>query len=222
MNIAKYSKYKNKYLGLKEITENNGKQLIILTTPHEKCPNYKHTHLCDFFAIKLANQLLESLKDETTEVMLFSGNINRSVVDLNRIAGRNTEYRKNVKNTLLKKIKNSSFVTYVLDCHSFPPGDSFQNIRTTNPDVTILFDDCKSQLLIIDELIETFRDNNILAIKLIGINNDIIDEYNSIKIPNRKIIPVLIELNENVDDDKLKIIGKCINIWIKTINKYYS
>lgn len=214
----------------------NIKQLIIITTPHEFCKrSSQETHTCDPFAIKLANQLVHSLKDDSREIILFHGNIYRKLIDLNRAQSRETNFRKMIRNKLedqIKKLLNSNSnsnrknkIIYLLDCHSFR-GNSFANIRIQNPDVSVLFN-CH-QLLLLEELTESLRDNGIIATKHIGGKNDIIIEADSLNIKyelwrkNIIVIPLLIEVNENISDQKLTLVGKSINQWIHNVNNFLN
>ena len=43
----------------------DNKQLIILTTPHQKCMLLQIKHLCDLYAKKLADELYTTLQHES-------------------------------------------------------------------------------------------------------------------------------------------------------------
>ena len=217
------------------------KQLIVITTSHEKCVSYVQRD-CDRNSRRLADQLLNTLSpDNTKEVVLFSGNINRIYdpvigygIDLNRREGYNTDFRKMVRTKVLDHIRklinlrtytNYNNIIYILDCHSFPSSDSFDNIRTKNPDITILFDDCY-QLILVEELTDIFRENGLAYTKLIGVNNDIIDEFinlnNNLELKTLKIkiVPILLEINEQIEEYKISLIGKSFYQWINNVNNY--
>lgn len=215
---------------------NADKQLVILTVPHFKCePKIEKNkpHNCDYYADKLASKLYETLLDETHEVIVYGGTINRSLLDLNRAESFESNFRRRIRNRIKMKIneikllpspKNFSNIIYVIDCHSFPKGH-FNNIRITDPDVCILFSSC-NQLVLVEELTDTFRDYGIVTTKFIGNRNDIINEYyeidqkHDIKKNRIKIVPILVEINETVSDEKITTICAAIKEWIITINKY--
>lgn len=200
------------------------KQLIILTTPHELCDLTIKGHFCDTSAILLSNQLKSSLTNDTNEIIQIHGNINRKQLDLNRYASRNnSEFRNNIR----EQIQNHSNkvtdqftinnIIYILDCHSYPFNDNFKDIISQESDITLLFDDTKYFIYNM-ALVDMLKENNIKTIILPGIKNDIIDEFGDLKIPNVKIIPMLIELNENTN--KIQVIGQIFNEWINKVNAY--
>lgn len=122
---------------------------------------------------------------------------------------RFTQFRKDINNVIISHKSNN--LIFLIDCHSFP-ANNFQSISVKNPDMSILF--LPKYLMIIDDLYNDLRDSNILVTKFIGKGNDIIESSDDY---NRKIIPILLEVNE-----KLLIISKCIDKWINKINEYYS
>lgn len=207
------------------------KQLIVITTPHEKCEDNNIGHTCDTFARILAEQLKISLANDSREIVYFKGNINRKKIDLNRLNSRDTIFRKSITSYIIEHInklitQNEARLIYILDCHSFPPGNSFNNISINNPDIAILFDDCL-QLIYVEELTDILNKNKIRSTKHIGNQNDIIDEFIEInktylQYYKIKIMPILIEINEGIDMNKLKIIGQSVNQWINNVNKYYE
>ncbi len=209
---------------------NNLKQLIVLTTPHETCAKIDG-HNCDTYALKLANQFKKSLSNKDRDVIIFHGDVNRTKVDLNRAESFYTPFRQEIREKILYKIneiKNSSEISsnniiYLLDCHSFPNDDPYQNVRISNPDVAILFADC-NQLLLTEELTDIFKDNNIKAVKLLASRDDIINEFIDLKYKyisyKIDIIPILIEINESVSNEKLEMVGESISRWIDIVNKY--
>ncbi|XWV25279.1 putative ORFan [Tupanvirus deep ocean] len=212
------------------------KQLIILSLPHFICEDDSNeNHSCDTSAEKIANKLLPTLSNDHRYVYMYKGNINRNTMDLNRKMSYNTTFRKAIRNRIKMKIREiistiqespESKILYLIDCHSFPD-KYFGNIRIDNPDVSILFANC-SQLIYVDELIETLKDNKINGTKHIGSGNDIIEEmykYNiSLELEkyNIVIVPILIEINETITEEKLNAISYSVNIWINTINNYYA
>jgi hypothetical protein len=210
-------------------------QHIILTIPHETC--VEKTKFCDLAALKLANQLEISLANQNRIIEVFHGDINRQTVDLNRKYSRETRFRNTVRLYLLEYIKNliqnktdynitEEKIVYLIDCHSFTPGDhKYGNIRVSNPDISILFNQC-SILNIIEELTDICKDHDLAVTKHYGIIDDIIDEFanynNTFNLQKYgiKIIPILIELNENIEEKRMHKIGLSINEWIKSINQY--
>lgn len=200
-------------------------QLIILSVPHAKCLSENSKHTCDTAADKLATYIKNKLKNK--DARIFLGDINRSIIDLNREAGIYTSWRKNIRDTIKNKLinykLNKSNIVFVLDCHSFPNG-SFGTKKYPNPDVSILYSS-KSQLNIINKLINTFERNNIVTTSHLGIHNSVIDEfyildqriYNVLLNNYVRIIPILIEVKESITEDQLDKIGLCVNEWIDNI-----
>lgn len=188
--------------------------LIVLTVPHAKCNPNIHNHNCDLYAEKFADTLHAVLVKSNKHVITHHGNINRLETDLNRIEARYTEFRVNVRNTVVNQLKKFSMgnMSYVLDCHSFPNNRGYRNIRISNPDVMLLFDNTYNFIQIF-ELMELLRDNHIITILLPGSRNDIIDEFN-IMTQQIQIISVLIEVNESISDIKLQTVCSTINNWI--------
>jgi len=194
-------------------------QLVITTTPHEQCQNPPIYHTCDTSAKLLAEQIQKNIH--------IAGSINRTIIDLNRLPSRyTTKFRNNIRTAIQSFIStiqpnDTKNIIYILDCHSFPPNThSFYNIRISEPDIAILFDN-PNHLIYMDELISTMADNQIKATKHIGINNDIIDEFSHINDQNITLIPVLIELNESINDPiKLRKIGESIDRWIINVNNF--
>ncbi len=197
-------------------------QLIMITVPHAKC-EFPPDHECDIAATKLATELAGSLNNRYRMIRTFTGTINRTSIDLNRVESYDTTYRYDIRKQLAEYINSypQSHIIYIFDCHSFPDGNYFANVRVTNPDLAILFDDC-SQLTFMEELTDTLKEYGIKVTKHIGRDNNIIDEFNHYNIILRDyfIVAILLELNESISDAKLKLIGRAINKWINTINKY--
>lgn len=213
------------------------KQLIVLTVPHEKCTGINQD--CDLFALKLADQINISLSNRSRNIETFHGNINRDIIDLNRFEGRYTNFRYSIREKILKFVKeliknkstssiSESKIIYLIDCHSFTPGGhKYGNVRIQNPEVSILFNKC-SMIDIIEELTDLLKENDLVTTKHYGVIDDIIDEFidynNKFNLSrfNIKIIPILIEVNESIEEKKIPRIGKAIHQWIITINKYLS
>ncbi|AYV85781.1 MAG: putative orfan [Satyrvirus sp.] len=222
--------YTNKLINIVSKT----RQLIILTVPHFLCDESKGKHKCDYYAEKLALCIKKELSNEDRDIVLYNGNINRTITDLNRTESTRTNFRTAIRNRINIKInelivhkkKYSSDVDmiFVLDCHSFPP-KYFENIRYSNPDVSILFVNCM-ELVYIEELIETFKDFSVVATMHLGGENDIIREFYKLGTGTKKngirIIPVLIEVSEKITEEKLSAVCMAINKWTQTIVSYYK
>lgn len=220
------------------------KKSIILTLPHLKCSNDQSDttphHNCDTIIEKVANIMSKILLNDKREIVIFWGDINRNISDLNRIESRGTDFdaqleayvETTIKEINNQNIKNSNNIIYIIDCHSFPSTKTdneghFRNIRINNPDVAILMADCL-QLDYAEELYEILKENNISVTKHLGKGNYIIEKYyaygrqltknNSLAI----IIPILIEFNEDLSDAKITIICQCIEKWIVSIDAYLS
>jgi hypothetical protein len=199
-------------------------ELIILTTPHEKCIKTSE-HLCDTYAEKLAKELFTILGMTKSEIILIHGTINRKFVDLNRIQGRDTKFRQEIRNKVNNFIDNAKTnhnIVYIIDCHSFPVEKhqyTFRDVRISKPEVSILFDD-PIQLTLMEELTNILHDHGIAATKHMGTGNDIMDEFIHINKDDVRIVPVLIEVREDLDNDKMTLIGESVRQWIGTVNRY--
>lgn len=213
----------------KEVMPAVPKRLVVLTTPHFVCGTFDKTeHKCDFFADKFGFGLAKIL--DGMEVALYTGNINRTEIDLNRSAGRKTSYRQSIRNRIKLRIKelvlvNKPGVIFLIDCHSFPSG-SFSSIRVKNPEVCVLMADCL-QLIYVEELTDIMRDYGITATKHPGKGNDIIEEFFKLDMDLRKskggkirIMPVLIEINESISDDHLHKVCLGVREWMGIVEAY--
>lgn len=97
---------------------------ILITVPHAKCPieyhpnqlpdNQTHNHPCDFIAKNVAEALSQKLIKKRHSVQVIIGDkLRLTEVDLNRPAGRNTEFRQKIDRSL-------EGVNLLIDCHSYP------------------------------------------------------------------------------------------------------
>lgn len=201
--------------------------LVVLSVPHEMCKFINSGHYCDPSARILADTLFISLQNlGGTAVVLVPGDINRQDIDLNRMGARFTPFRQEIKNIVNSFIstpppKGMKKIIYLVDCHSFPTGQGHYSTKTVpNPDVAILFDDASTEGLV-TTLQKILYSHGIVANRISGCHNDIIDEFNQ-RDTNSIIIPVLIELNEELDPKKLPLVGISVKEWIQTINSYFS
>lgn len=220
--------YSNKYLkylvgkNIKNVNQKNINQLIILTTPHETCIDHIN-HYCDYYANKLAMTLKHIFLFKKYNIKILHGNINRTRIDLNRIQSRNTQFRKKLREIVDNfNIKTDSHnIIYIIDCHSFPfekNGNTFSTNDVKNPQTTILYDtDIEEKYANILKTI--LQKKNIDVTNLPGIHNDIIDEFSNIHKHNLHIIPILIEVREDLTDIQLNDIADSINEWIIIINE---
>lgn len=160
-------------------------------------------------------------------IVLVEGDISRYYMDLNRrISIYTTEFRKNIRELVIhqieKIIKNKSLnannIIYIIDCHSFPN----YNNKFINNDVVILLEALKDYVFA-SELIIMLKQSNIKTTIFKGEKNDIMDEFNQWdrEFTNIKIIPILLEINESITEQNIKIVCKVINEWINKINKMY-
>ena len=214
--------------------EKSDKQLIILTVPHSRCLKdvNKSQHTCDYVALKSANQISMKVENGIRKVVVLAADINRTVTDLNRIESSDSKYHTLLKEIVDVKITeilknnvvNDNNIIYIIDCHSFP-GYSFPNISITDPDVCILIANCL-QLIYVEELTDTFKKYGIQVTTHPGAGNFIIEKYFSYDNHlletgySIKIIPILIEFNENLNYKKLLVICDCIEQWINKVNDY--
>jgi len=190
---------------------------IILTVPHALCIYDNKNHTCDATAKKLAYKLMSKLGGKiTNNITTVIGNINRSKIDLNRIQSRKTEFRKIIVKIIKTWEKKKLKVIFVIDCHSFPIKKfriyDFGTNQISKPLVTILYDS-----LVHHEYIDYL--DQLPITKLKGIHNDIIDQSITFEDKNTKIMPVLIEVREDMTDKQYTILSTVIENWIKGIAK---
>ncbi len=212
------------------IPQSDIKQLIILTTPHETCVNIPNQHNCDTHAKKLAEQLAGSLQNDSRKIVTVHGNIDRNYIDLNRSFSRYfTHFRSAIRNRIKTQIdrlsahNNSTInnIIYLIDCHSFPNSESFNTVRTKHPEIALLSGDPKDFVLV-HELYDLLNENDIKVTIFPGIMDDIIDEAGDIdnSVNDIKIVPVLVEVNEAISDERIMKISGVFNDWITTVNEF--
>lgn len=206
------------------------KNLVVITVPHGFCEkNIPKTpdqfeHYCDTYGNNLADKLYGTLKNKYN-IVIFKGDINRKIMDLNRIESRHTKFRTSILHKIIdfaiENIFNKNII-YLLDCHSYPATKpySFSNISIQNPEVSLLFDDMK-YLMFVDELVQILRKNGLVTTMHFGIYNDIMDEVLGIQLVNTVIVPILVEVREDLGDDKIGKIAKSIEEWIGIVNQYF-
>jgi len=164
------------------------KKTFVITVPHATCidtPHHRIMHTCDYIASAVANDLANNLMCGKSKV--FYGDINRSVVDLNRRESRNTEFRKIVR----KHFKDE---VIVVDIHSYPP----YSFNYGDYDIALISSNEKIKKTLKSELerngykVGTFEPSNI---------DDILTEASEHGITDS----VLIEVNEKYKGDTNKI-----------------
>lgn len=206
------------------------KNLVVITVPHELCEkNIPKTleqfeHYCDTYGNNLADELYNTLKNKYNSVV-FKGDINRKILDLNRIESRHTKFRTSILHKIIdfaiENIFNKNII-YLLDCHSYPATKpySFSNVSVQNPEVALLFDDSR-HLMFVDELAQILRRNGLMTTMHFGIYNDIMDEVLGLQLVNTIIVPILVEVREDLSDDRVGKIVKSIEEWIGIVNQYF-
>ncbi len=196
----------------------NGHQvqsLVVLTVPHAKCSVNLAGHNCDTSASPFARMLEAKLIESGRNVVTMYGDINRLEVDLNRVEARYTDFRVKVRKAVVGYIEKMNGLVFVLDCHSFPDKRGYSNVRISNPDVMLLFDNVVNFVNIF-ELMELLREKGIVVILVPGVRNDIIDEFN-MAVKGVHVVSVLIEVNESMSDSKLDVVCSVVDVWIGTI-----
>ncbi len=149
---------------------------IVVTVPHAVDPQgakCQSRNICDSMATTFAAIVVDGLKLRNIPHAFLIGDINRSILDLNRSESRNTEFRRRLRKEINEHV-------FVLDVHSYPKDEKWDN----QPDI--------NSVLLIDDpghafLIQHFIQSRIL----IGIKNDIEDE-----VHERKGGAALLEVNE--------------------------
>lgn len=194
---------------------------IIITIPHYTCIELSSGHSCDLYSKILADSIAEEIK-KYYQFSIFPGDINRRFIDLNRKESRNTTFRNNIREEVIKILQRGERIT-LLDCHSYDIATYFSNkLQFTDPDFVILSDDKRFDNEMI-RLRNLLLKSKIKVNLLRGINNDIIDEFSeypySSYFQNDKpmIIPVLLEVFEGISLDRLQIISSNIRYWISSL-----
>lgn len=108
------------------------KNPILLTVPHAKCFNIENvendedkTHFCDYGALPSALSLGHALFDTYhRSTIVWPGNINRTIIDLNRIESR-------IEKTIFRQVITMliPFISETFDIHSFPPNGTWSSKR---------------------------------------------------------------------------------------------
>jgi len=216
---------------------------IIITAPHSYCDYYsldlKEKHYCDYRAEEAAKILYDVLQDNNIKCSLFinketprifyskaAENIEikpkEDFCDLNRLKCRDHEWRQNIRNNIDELKKTNNYKIFVFDIHSFPNVTSFGG-----GDVSILNDTPKN-LKMNKITLELFYVINKSLIKngnycnlLYGINNDIIDEANEMKIDS--MLLEILEDKDRLTDDTIKEMYNNISLYLKSNkNKKYK
>lgn len=181
---------------------------IILTVPHYICIGTISGHNCDTKAELLADSISSKFPDEQDLIILI-GNINRTLIDLNRIQSRNTRFRKRIREEIEKRRNKRIFL---LDCHSFDKTHDFRDKNQfVDPEFVIIYDHEKFKQ-------DAFKLKDMLLLKNIKVNvikgnkNDIIEEFQSYE----DITCLLLELSEDLKNSKkIDIISDSIKNWIE-------
>ena len=185
---------------------------IILTTPHAHCPKDSKIRMCDIASSKSGDLFLDCCNKNGINSIYLKGNEYRYNWDLNRIASRHTNFRKE----LTKLLTGNNKPKILLDIHSFPnerieeAGDiNFFEKNEIAPDIVLLRgpSDIKfcngKRKSICNELFSCLQTVKDIKIKVIdGITvNDILNETHENNIPG-----ILIEINEKYDKDYKKLV----------------
>jgi hypothetical protein len=194
---------------------NSIKNLIptaVITVPHYTCIKTVY-HLCDTKAYDMAKRIRDKLAEYGINTIILLGDINRSIIDLNRKESRNTEFRKVLRREVKERIsQNPQRKVFLIDCHSFDRG--FKTRDNPDPQFVILYDTgCEMQY--IHKLYTNMKDAGIRVNLLEGLNNDIMDEFTCI----HNVIPVLLEISEiHYTDDLINKISEIIKNWVIIIS----
>lgn len=201
---------------------------VIITVPHDTCIESIY-HLCDIKAYALAKKIHDKFIADGIDVMLLRGDINRTLVDLNRFPSRDTAFRRRLRKEVSMRWRAMMQQTpmeqwsrqlthqqgdsgerkiFLLDCHSYDKG--FETQEVPDPEFIILYDtDCEIQYIL--SLYKSLVNKGIRVNLLKGKGNDIIDEFTCMK----NIIPVLLEISEKHYTDKLADeISDVIKNWV--------
>jgi len=161
---------------------------IIITVPHAVCKsNFYIDHNCDFIAKPYSYQIKQILDKYGIDNKLFIGNINRKILDLNRIESKNTDFHKKLE-LFINKIKRKYKNILLIDIHS---GDfGFDK----SPIIIYDFPSCLD-----DNIIRNLLKNNIITKESLFKANTF--NYIVNKYQNKGITSILIEINEdNIPD----------------------
>jgi len=216
------------YIKIKQkiLIKSDPKQLVILTIPYFIIygQNLQQSYAYDLPSRRMVDKLKNTLTNVNYDICLYLRNMDQTC---------DTPYPKAIQNRIKMKINEIKLseltpselnIIYILDCSSFRP-KSFQNIRIKDPDVCILFADCQ-QLLMIDELADTLKDNGIMVTKYISHGDTLVKDFFDYNFEYEldkyytTIVPIIIKINETIPDTKISIITHAIHKWMSTINLY--
>ncbi len=100
----------------------SSKVTVLLTVPHGTgCTEYQYnSHPCDSDAELMARDLQAAIKAQGLDYSsILVSETPRSRVDMNRIVGRDTSYRRHLSSLIKDKLQGHS--VWVIDVHSYPP-----------------------------------------------------------------------------------------------------
>lgn len=168
----------------------------IITIPHADCSGKAEGHRCDFSAERFGDLVYDVFLERGIPASIFRGDVPRDVIDLNRRASRRTRFRR----ALRKELKQAGFNDVLLDIHSFP-GDIFPFEVYFLDIAEIGMDDAFNGFLRNELKKEGIK---VSVVEKGSLDNDIVIEA---MLDHGLSDASLIEINENLDVERLKIIA---------------
>jgi len=90
--------------------------LVILTIPHNICIKPPPPHNCDHIALSSAQRLKDYISKKAIDTYILYGDINRTLIDLNRKESKKSSFHKKLDKTIQNLSKSHQLI--LLDLHS--------------------------------------------------------------------------------------------------------
>lgn len=188
-----------------------GKWHVILTVPHASCPPVElvdNIHPCDTAAYDIAKMIEKALQNISIDSYLIKGDLPRNIVDLNRLAGRNTDLT-SFRNKIRSEISNYYPRALVLDIHSYP----LEKDDWASYNMVIL--DSSNEIMSLGRYLKTMLGKlegadkiNCLYVSTTRVN-DIMDEA----LYEYDLYAVLLEFNESmIMKDRIRMVTVLVNL----------
>lgn len=169
---------------------------VILTVPHGICPrvtpqSYLNTHPCDLSAAQMGSMIQKAFQNLNISTYLVMADVPRTVIDLNRLVGRNTELT-HFRNRIRSEISLHYPYAMILDIHSYPKDKT----EWVNYNMVIL--DSDNRILSLGKILNDALEKSKLGIQCLYVTttkvNDIMDEA----LYEYDIYAALLEFNETM------------------------
>ncbi len=171
---------------------------IVLTVPHAACqstPN-RFDHPCDLTAVRAAQALARALP----ETKVFTGDLPRTVCDLNRVECRTESLFRRILTAYLAG--NHDRILALLDIHSYPPWTR----DWTNYEIILLVESAGHSPWIYRVIRDGLRARGISVGVLQGVSNDIQHEA----WLKHGVPALLIEFNESLSQERIEAVAQAV------------